>query len=114
MLQENEVLERMKYCYLVYRQLGWLYTNSMIAPPDYVSYLKSSSLRLGEDDFIMESMQEATRFGEIEEALRELLSFYEGMAYALAAVLEIPIANMEDLFPNEELILLAREMGVSR
>ncbi len=112
MLARDKIMEMATYCHLVFRQLSWLYANSSISTADYARYLQASSLALGEDGFIMARLVDACRIGDIEETLRELIAFYEGMTFALVGVLGIGVTELEKQISPELIKKLAQEVGV--
>ena len=112
MLSKNEIEKRAIHCYLVSCQLVWLYSNSNIAPAEYIKYIQASSLKLGADDFIMMQVEEACHLGSIEETIRELIAFYEGMAFALATVLKTELEVIAQEIDIKFLHQLSKEMGM--
>jgi hypothetical protein len=112
MLPETEVKERARYCYCVFRQLNWLYGNTAIPSSEYLTYLKKSSLGLGEDDFIMLTLEEAVIQENPEQGLQSLLNLYEGFLHALCEVLETDMEAVKNEISPELLQRLAAEMNV--
>ena len=88
MLQELEIEERAIYCYCVFLQLSWLYSNDFVEPSQYPEYLAKSSLGLGTDQFITETLNEASMGNRPEGGLLQLLSLYEGFFHAYCEVLK--------------------------
>lgn len=111
MLPENEVMDRAFYCYCVCLQLNWLLSNDGVTPPQYLKVLKDSSLQLGDDDFILQSITEALVSGEEDGGLDNLITIYESFAYAYCEVLEISMDDLRDTIPPERLKELASEVG---
>jgi len=111
MLPENEVMDRAFYCYCVCLQLNWLLSNDDVTPPQYLKILKDSSLQLGDDDFIVQSITEALVSGEEDGGLDNLITIYESFAYAYCEVLEINMDDLRDSIPPERLKELASEVG---
>ncbi|MEN6467266.1 MAG: hypothetical protein ABFD62_18990 [Syntrophaceae bacterium] len=111
MLPENEVMDRAFYCYCVCLQLNWLLGNDDVAPPQYLKILKDSSLQLGDDDYIVQSITEALVSGEEDGGLDNLITIYESFAYAYCEVLEISMDDLKDTIPPERLKELAAEVG---
>lgn len=111
MLPENEVMDRAFYCYCVCLQLNWLLSNDDVTPPQYLKILEGSSLRLGDDDFIYQSISEALVSGEEDGGLNSLITIYESFALAYCEVLEIGLNDLRDTVPPERLKTLAAEVG---
>lgn len=111
MLPENEVMDRAFYCYCVCLQLNWLLSNEDAAPPQYLGILKGSSLRLGDDDYIVQSITEALAAGEEDGGLNNLITIFESFAYAYCEVLEINLDDLRQTIPPERLKRLAEEVG---
>ncbi len=113
MLQELEIEERAIYCYCVFLQLSWLYSNDFVEPSQYPEYLAKSSLGLGTDQFITETLNEASMGNRPEGGLLQLLSLYEGFFHAYCEVLEKDIDEIRAQISPGFLKKLAEEMGVS-
>ncbi len=114
MLSEKEIRERAEYCYLVFLQLSWLLSNDFIEASRYLEYLKKSSLGLGDDAFIIETIQESLLMGREDGGLTSLLNMYEGFFTAFCEVLEIDSDDIKNgLFPDD-LEKLASEMGLRK
>ncbi len=111
MLTENEVMDRAFYCYCVCLQLNWLLSNDHTTPPEYLKILKTSSLQLGDDDFIVQSITEALVSGEEDGGLNNLITIYESFAYAYCEVLETSLEDLKESIPPERLKELASEVG---
>lgn len=111
MLPENEVMDRAFYCYSVCLQLNWLLSKDDVIPPQYLQILKNSSLQLGDDDYIAQSITEALVSGDEDGGLNNLITIYESFAYAYCEVLEITLDDLRDTIPPERLRELASEVG---
>ncbi len=111
MLQESEIEERARYCYCVFLQLSWLYSNDFAEPCQYLSYLAKSSLGLGTDRFITMTIEEALKENRQDGGLLSLISLYEGFAHALCQVLEKELEEIIGQLSPEFLKKLAEEMG---
>jgi len=114
MLSEKEIRERAEYCYLVFLQLSWLLSNEMVEPTQYLDYLKRSSLGLGEDEFIIETVRESIMLGREDGGLNSLANLYEGFFSAYCEVLEINSDEILSGFPVDDLGRYAAEMGLSK
>ena len=113
MLQEPEIEERARYCYLVFLQLSWLYSNDSAQPGQYLNYLGNSSLGLGTDEFITMSVKDALDLeGRPDGGLLSLISLYEGFAHAFCQVLEKDVDEIRSQIPPGFMKKLAEEMGV--
>lgn len=112
MLSEMEIRERAQYCYRVFLQLSWLYSNDSVEPPRYFERLADSSLGLGDDRFITMSIEEALAENRPDGGLLCLISLYEGFAHAFCEVLEQDPEEIRKGISREELRKLAAEMGV--
>jgi hypothetical protein len=112
MLQETEIEERARYCYCVFLQLSWLYSNDSIEPGRYPDYLAKSSLGLGTDQFITETLREALMQNRPGGGLLQLISLYEGFTHALCQVLEKDMDEIKAQIPPDLMKKLAEEMGV--
>ncbi|HRR41274.1 MAG TPA: hypothetical protein P5244_08595 [Syntrophales bacterium] len=112
MLSKEEVRERALYCYSVFLQLSWLYSNNFIAPTQYIDSLKESSLGLGEDEFITLTIKEALMEEREDGGLRTLMALYEGFAGAFCEVLEISLDDIHAELSPEYCRQLASEVGV--
>jgi hypothetical protein len=113
MLQEPEIEERARYCYLVFLQLSWLYSNEGARPDQYLDFLAKSSLGLGADEFITMSVHDAVGLEHRSDGgLLSLISLYEGFAHAFCQVLEKNIDEIKAQIPLGFLKQLADEMGV--
>jgi len=111
MLPENEVMDRAFYCYCICLQLNWLLGNDDVEPPQYLEVLKDSSLQIGDDDFIAQSITEALVAGDEDGGLEALITIYESFAYAYCEVLEISMDDLRESIPPEKLKQLASEVG---
>ena len=112
MLSEAEVRDRAEYCYCVFMQLSWLYSNELIEPSRYLEFLRGSSLNLAEDQFVVMSIEEAIMEGRPDGGLLSLIPLYEGFSHAFCEVLETDMDTVgKDLDP-ELLRKLAGEVGV--
>jgi len=112
MLSEKEITDRARYCYCVFLQLSWLYSNDCIEPARYLEYLKGSSLDLGDDRFITMSIEEAFMENRPDGGLLSLISLYEGFVHAFCEVLEEELDYIKEGITPDFLQLLASEMGV--
>lgn len=110
MLPENEVRQRAEYCYLVFLQLSCLRDNTLVTPDRYLDYLKRSTLRLAEDDFILSVVEEELKMGGHDGGLGYLIALFEGFAHAYAEVLEIPLEDIRDGIPSDFRGKMAAEM----
>ena len=110
MLSEEEIRERAKYCYLVFLQLSRLRENIQSTPECYLDYLKRSTLRLSEDDFIRCIIEEELKMGNPDGGLTYLITLYEGFAHAYCEVLQVPLEEMRDGIPAGVREKLALEM----
>ena len=110
MLSEEEIRERAKYCYLVFLQLSRLRENIQATPERYLDYLKRSTLRLGEDDFIRCIIEEELKMRNPDVGLTYLITLYEGFAHAYCEVLQVPLEEMRDTIPAALREKLALEM----
>ena len=110
MLSEEEIRERAKYCYLVFLQLSRLRENIQSTPECYLDYLKRSTLRLSEDDFIRCIIEEELKMGNPDGGLTYLITLYEGFAHAYCEVLQVPLEEMRDTIPAALREKLALEM----
>ena len=111
MLPEEQIIERAVYCYCAFLQLSWLYSNESVEPPGYVALLKKSSLGLGEDGFVVETIEEGLMEERPDGGVLSLISFYEGLAHAFCDVLETTMEEMKKTIAPEFLETLASEMG---
>jgi hypothetical protein len=114
MLSEKEIRERAEYCYLVFLQLSWLLSNDFIEPSQYLEYLKKSSIGLGDDTFIIETIQESLLMGRDDGGLTSIMNLYEGFFTAFCEVLEIDSDDIRNVFSPEDLEKLASEMGLRK
>jgi hypothetical protein len=112
MLDASEIEERAGYCYCVFLQLSWLYSNDFVEPARYADYLAKSSLGLGSDQFITMTLEEALLENRAEGGLRSLISLYEGFTQAFCQVLEKDMDEIKAQISPEFLKKLADEMGV--
>jgi hypothetical protein len=113
MLQEPDIEERARYCYLVFLQLSWLHSNDDIQPEKYLECLTKSSLGLGGDEFITLSIGDALRLERRPDGgLLSLISLYEGFTNAFCQVLEKDVDEIRAQIPEGFLMQLAGEMGV--
>ena len=110
MLSEEEIRERAKYFYLVFLQLSRLRENIQSTPECYLDYLKRSTLRLSEDDFIRCIIEEELKMGNPDGGLTYLITLYEGFAHAYCEVLQVPLEEMRDTIPAALREKLALEM----
>ena len=114
MLSEREIRDRAEYCYLVFLQLSWLLSNDFIGPAQYLEYLKKSSLGLGDDVFIIETIQESLLMGREDGGLMSLVNLYEGFFTAFCEVIEINSDDIRNGLPPDDLEKLASEMGLRK
>ncbi|MGC9964556.1 MAG: hypothetical protein ABSE08_04040 [Syntrophobacteraceae bacterium] len=113
MLQEPEIEERARYCYLVFLQLSWLHGNDFAQPGQYLDYLAKSSLGLGTDEFITVSVRDALGLeARPDGGLPSLISLYEAFTHAFCQVLEKEVDEIRAQIPSSFLKQLAEEMGV--
>jgi hypothetical protein len=112
MLSEKEIRERAEYCYLVFLQLSCLLRNDFIEPAQYLEYLQKSSLGLGDDTFIIETIQESLLMGRDDGGLTSIMNLYEGFFTAFCEVLEIDADDIENSLLPDDLEKLASEMGL--
>ena len=112
MLPEKEIRERAEYCSCVFLQLSWLFSNELVDPPSYVDYLNKSSLGLGEDRFVVMTIEEGLMEKRPDGGILSLISFYEGLAHAFCQVLETSMDEVTSEIPPHFLQQLAGEMGV--
>lgn len=112
MLSESEVKERAQYCYCVLVQLGRLQCNEHAVPSRYLEYLKKSSLELGNDAFVVMTIEEALMQGRPDGGLAALIPLYEGFVHALCQVLETRPEDIMKEIPQEYLERLAAEVGL--
>ncbi|MBA4396770.1 MAG: hypothetical protein C0394_05240, partial [Syntrophus sp. (in: bacteria)] len=110
MLPENEIRQRAEYCYLVYLQLSRLRDNILVTPDRYLAYLKRSTLRLAEDEFILSIVEEELKMGGHDGGLGYLIALFEGFAHAYGEVLEIPMEDIRDGISSDFREKLAAEM----
>ena len=110
MLNEKDINERAKYCYLVYHQLCYLQKNEFIDPIQYIDILEKSSLGLKSDNFIRESITRAISIGDQDGGLNSLVSLYEGFVYAFCEILEINIETLVKNFDKNILRSLEKEI----
>jgi len=113
MLEESEIEERARYCYLVFLQLSWLHSNDCVQPDRYLEYLTRSSLGLGSDEFITLSISDALGLEHRPDGgLLSLISLYEGFTNAFCQVLQKDVEDIRAQIPSGFLKQLAEEMGV--
>ncbi len=112
MLEEPEIEERARYCYCVFLQLSWLYSNDSVDPCRYPDYLARSSLGLGTDQFIAETLGESLMENRPDGGLLQLISLYEGFTHAFCQVLEKDMDEIKAQVPPDFIKKLAEEMGV--
>ncbi|MDD5475220.1 MAG: hypothetical protein PHU03_01755 [Syntrophales bacterium] len=110
MLEEQEIRERAEYCYLVFMQLSCLRDNMHATPERYLDYLKGSTLRLAEDDFIRSLVEEELRMGSHDGGLGYLITLFEGFAHAYSEVIQIPLEEIRNGLPLGLRDKLASEM----
>jgi hypothetical protein len=110
-LREEEILERLKYCYLVFCQLASLQRNEAADPVEYEEILKGSSLRLHEDEFITATLREGLIQGIEDGGLSNLVSMFEGFVHAYCEVLETDLDDIGLLIPREYLEKIIREVN---
>ena len=113
MLTEKNIWERAEYCYLVCLQLNWLDGNYSARPPQYLDYLKKSSLGLAEDEYIRASIEEGLMAGKEDAGINELILVYESLVMAFCEVLEISREKLKEGIPFDRLKNLAAEMGIT-
>jgi hypothetical protein len=111
MLSEDDIRERARYCCCVFLQLSWLYGNEDSTPAGYAEALKRSSLDLGEDQFILQTIEEAVRLGKPDGGIPGLIAFYEGLACAYGEVLETNLDEIQAEIGKEFLKKLADEVN---
>jgi len=111
MLPEQDIFERLEYCYLIYCQLAALQMNESLEPSDYLSTLKNSSLRIEEDGFIAMTIKDGLIRGIEDGGLSNLISLYEGFVHAFCEVLETDLEDMKDAIPQEILEKVVREIN---
>ncbi|HPL62292.1 MAG: hypothetical protein PHG91_07900 [Syntrophales bacterium] len=111
MLSQDEIRERARYCCCVFLQLSWLSGNEEITAAGYKEALKKSSLGLGEDDFILQTIDEAVHLGRPDGGLTGLVAFYEGLACAYGEVLESDLDTIRREIGTECLKKLAGEVN---
>jgi hypothetical protein len=114
MLSEQEIRERAEYCYLVFLQLSWLLSNDFLEPSQYLEVLKKSSLGLGDDAFIVETIRDSLLTGREDGGLSSLLNLYEGFFTAFCEVLQIRSNEISEGISPDDLEKLAAEMGVKK
>jgi len=112
MLPKEEIRERAQYCYLVFLQLSRLRENMQVKPECYLDYLKQSTLRLADDEFIQTIIEEELKMGGIDGGLGYLIPLYEGFAHAYCEVLQVPLEEIRDSIPSEFREKLAVEMEI--
>ena len=113
MLEQSEIEERARYCYLVFVQLSWLHKNDFVQPGRYRDYLAKSSLGLGTDEFIAATLGESPALDNRPDGgLRTLISLYEGFTHAFCQVLEKDLDEIRAQIPPGFLRHLAEEMGM--
>jgi hypothetical protein len=110
MLPEHEIRQRAEYCYLVFLQLNRLRDNMTATPDRYLEYLKRSTLRLTDDEFIRCIVEEELKMGSHDGGLGYLIALFEGFAHAYSEVLEIPLEEIRDGLPVDLREKLAAEM----
>ena len=110
MLPKEEIRERAQYCYFVFLQLSRLRENMQVKPERYLDYLKQSTLRLADDEFIQTIIEEELKMGGIDGGLGYLIPLYEGFAHAYCEVLQVPLEEIRDSIPSEFREKLAVEM----
>jgi|OpeIllAssembly_1097287.scaffolds.fasta_scaffold69561_2 hypothetical protein len=99
MLSVSEVRERAEYCYLVFLQLSCLRANHSAVPARYLDYLKRSTLRLADDEFVLTILDEEMKMGTPDGGLGYLIALYEGFSHAYCEVLQIPLEEIRDGIP---------------
>lgn len=114
MLSESDVRERATYCTCVLMQLGWLSGNSAVRPDRYMEVLRGSSLDLANDPLIASTIDEALLTSQPDGGLSGLLSFFEGVVFALCEVLQTDLDSLSENIPGDFLDKLAREVGAGR
>ena len=110
MLSEPDVRERAAYCTCVLLQLGWLLGNSAVHPDRYLEVLRGSSLDLANDPLIASTIDEAAQVHQPDGGLSSLLSFYEGVVFALCEVLQTDLKSLLETIPQDFLDKLAGEV----
>lgn len=110
MLPENEIRQRAEYCYLAFMQLSGLRENQAIAPGRYLAFLKKSTLRLADDEFIRCIIEEELKMGNPDGGLGYLIALYEGFAHAYCEVLQVQLEEIRNGIPEEFRGKLAAEM----
>jgi len=112
MLTEEEVRERVRYCYLAYIQLAVLAADGEgLSLASSLDRLRRSSLGLGEDDFIRQTMEERGACHGVASALAYLAALYEGFVHALCEVLQVGPEEILAEIPQEGLKKWKEEMG---
>jgi len=114
MLSEADIRERATYCACVLMQLGWLSGNSAVQPERYIEILRGSSLDLANDPLIASTIDEALLTCQPDGGLSGLLSFFEGVVFALCEVLQTDLNSLLKQIPVGFLDRLAREVGSTR
>lgn len=112
MLSEEEIKERVKYCYCVYLQLNWLRDSELIEPAEYWECLQKSSLQLSDDEFIQMTIRDALLSGQDDGGLNYLIDLYQGFIYAFCEVLQIDTEEIEKNLSRDYLKKLAAEVKV--
>ncbi len=110
MLSEVEILDRARYCYLVFFQLSHLQELNLADPFQYINILKKSSLQLAEDEFIVATMREEICQGNPDGGLSYLIALYEGFIHAYCETVEKQLPDIRDEIPGDFLGQLAAEM----
>ncbi|MDI9570635.1 MAG: hypothetical protein QM278_07930 [Pseudomonadota bacterium] len=110
MLPETEIIERARYCYLVFFQLSHLQKLNLADPFQYLQILKKSSLQLAGDEFIVATIQEEICQGNPDGGLSYLIALYEGFVHAYCETAEKTLPEIRDVIPGDYLGQLAAEM----
>ncbi len=101
MLSEKEIRERAEYCYCVYVQLSSLLKNDIIDPSEYVTYLKKSSIQLGNDEFVTMTIENGLLMGLEDGGVCGLIKLYEGFTRGFCEILEIDLEDIiKDISPD--------------
>ncbi len=114
MLSEKEIRKRAEYCYCVYVQLSSLLKNDIIDPSEYVTYLKKSSIQLGDDEFITMTIEDASIMGLEDGGVDSLIHLYEGFTRGFCEVLEIDLEDIIKGISPDFLQKLTEEVSIKK